>query len=934
MGSLREFPGPNAAYVLELYERYRQNPESVDPVTRAFFAVWGPPIEEEVPPPERAPVSVQPVIATVELAKAIRQYGHLAARLDPLGSPPPGDPALDLRTYGLTPAMLLTLPAEIVGGPAAAGAANAWEALERLRAIYCGTTGYEFDHLTAAEERAWLTEAVESQRFWPPHDPVDEILLLDHLTRVEVFEQFLHRSFPGQKRFSLEGTDMLVPVLEEIICRAAAQGTRQVFIGMAHRGRLNVLAHVLGKPYSQILAEFAGHTATPEEVAPTEGRDHGWTGDVKYHLGARATYLGECLVGATVTLAPNPSHLCAIDPVVVGMARAAMARRAQPGAPSLDPQQALTIVVHGDAAFPGQGVVAETFNLSRVPGYWTGGTVHIIVNNQLGFTTEPEEGRSTLYASDLAKGFEVPIVHVNADDPIACLAAARLAVAYRQRFQKDFLIDLIGYRRWGHNEADDPTFTQPRLYAVIEKHPTVRQLWAERLIAEGKVRPEQVEAMVRAVWSELEQVRAALPPEPAHPEPVAPPPRPALPPVETAVPAERLRALNDHLCAVPPGFTVHPRLQRILERRRAALDGAPAIEWAQAEMLAFATLLADGVPVRLTGQDTARGTFSQRHLVWHDVETGATYTALQTLPQARASFEVYNTPLTENAVLGFEYGYSVGAPEALVLWEAQFGDFVNGAQVVVDQFLAAAQAKWGQRSGLVLLLPHGYEGQGPEHSSARPERFLQLAAEDNLRIANCTTAAQYFHLLRRQGLLLAHDRRPLVIFTPKSLLRHPFAMARLTDLTAGTFQPVLDDPTVAARDRVTRLILCTGKVAVDLLTSDRRAAADWVAVVRVEELYPFPATALRAVLAAYPNVREVVWLQEEPQNMGAWAYMLQRLPALLPAGVPLRYLGRPERASPAEGTLELHMVEQERIIAAAFSPAAHPEPAEEVPRAR
>ncbi|MDP9375902.1 MAG: 2-oxoglutarate dehydrogenase E1 component, partial [Chloroflexota bacterium] len=865
---------------------------------------------------------VAKVVGAARLARGIREYGHLAARIDPLGGPRPGDPMLDPATHGITEADLAALPASIVWRAAGPEAGSALDAIGRLREIYSGSIGYDYDHVQDFEERAWLLNTTESGEFRAPLPPAERRDLLRRLTEVEEFERFLHTTFQGQKRFSIEGTDLLVPMLDELIHDAAACGTREVLIGMAHRGRLNVLAHILGKPYAAIFSEF--HHAPNKELVPSEGStgiNLGYTGDVKYHLGARKTVREDNLVPVHLTLGHNPSHLEFVNPVAQGFTRAAQERRDAPGAPAQDVDQALAVTIHGDSAFPGEGVVAETLNLSRLEGYQTGGTVRIIVNNQVGFTTEPREARSTLYASDLAKGFEIPVVHVNADDAEACLAAVRQAHAYRDRFHKDFLIDLVGYRRWGHNEGDEPAFTQPRLYARIAGHPTARARYAERLVAEGVVTAEEAEALAREVRERLqrayEETTGGVQADESPPLTDAPP----LTAFATAVPADRLRELNELLLARPAGFTPHPRLERQLARRREALDREGGIDWALAETLAFASILADGTPIRLAGQDAERGTFSQRHLVLHDPETDAEYIPLQALPAARGSFAVYNSPLTEAAVLGFEYGYSVHAPEALVLWEAQFGDFANVGQVLIDQFIVAARAKWRQNPALVMLLPHGYEGQGPEHSSGRLERFLQLAAEDNLRIANCTTAAQYFHLLRLQAATLLDARRPLVLMTPKSPLRHPRAGSSLADLAEGRFQPILDDGDGARRrEAVERLVLCTGKVAVDLTTTAlaRPEQVEWVAVARVEQLYPFPAEELQRVLAGYPNLGEVVWLQEEPANMGAWTYIAPRLAALLPEGVPLRYLGRPERASTAEGSADDHAREQARIVEAAF----------------
>lgn len=971
MNSWDAFYGPNAGYAEELYDRYLQDRQSVDAETRAIFdqlsssgngrstdpaavirtqvanggaAATAVKSRMEAPAareaggngasaPSSAPALTaeaatvtsdvaRRVVAAARLARSIREYGHLAANIDPLGAPRPGDPMLDPATHGITTADLATLPASIVFPEAGPEAGTCLDAINRLRDIYSGPIAYEFDHVQDFDERAWLHQSVESGVFRTPLSPDQKRELLRRLSEVEGFERFLHTVFVGQKRFSIEGTDALVPMLDELIDEAAEAGAREILIGMAHRGRLNVLAHILGKPYANIFSQFhSSARKVTDRAVGSASISEGWTGDVKYHVGGRRVVCEADMIEVQLTVADNPSHLEFVDPVVEGLTRAAQDDRRERGAPQQDVRRAVAVTIHGDAAFPGEGVVAETLNLSHLPGYETGGTVHIITNNQIGFTTTPQAGRSTLYASDLAKGFEIPIVHVNADGPEACLAAIKFAHAYRLRFDKDFLIDLVGYRRWGHNEGDEPSFTQPRLYATIASHPTARALYAAQLEAEGVVTAEEAEAMQEEVQTRLQREREkvpdgdqTLPPLPDE-DPIE------LTEIRTAAPADRLRAYNEGLLVRPQGFTPNPKLERVMTRRTEALERPGGIDWALAESLAFASILADGTPIRLTGQDTERGTFSQRHLVLHNPENGAGYTPLQALPEARASFAVYNSPLSEAATIGFEYGYSVHAPDALVLWEAQFGDFANAGQVFIDQFIAAARAKWRQEPALVLLLPHGYEGQGPEHSSARLERYLQLAAEDNLRIANCTTAAQYFHLLRLQAATLARRRRPLIQLTPKSLLRHPRAASSLTDLAEGSFQPVLQDSGAAhRREHVDRLILCSGKVAVDLTTTaaQQEQPVDWVAVARVELLYPFPANALRRAIESYPNLKEVVWLQEEPRNMGAWGYMESRLPRVLPEGVPLRYIGRPERASTAEGSPEAHAEEQARIVGEAF----------------
>lgn len=937
-----EFSGPNAAYLTELYDRYRIDPNSVAPEIRTFFDRWGPPL---APPPPGVPVrevvapplDCERVSAARELSTAIRMYGHHAARLDPLGSEPPGDTVLLPESHGLREEDLVTLPASIVGGPLAQGARNALEAIDALRRVYQGTTGYEFEHISHAEERNWLFEAAESGRYRPPKDPIDGRRLLERLTQVEAFERFLQSAFPTQTRFSVEGLDMLVPMLDELLESVAQAGTKKVMLGMAHRGRLNVLAHVLGKPYEQIIAEFQGAYQRPD-TGVSESGGGGWTGDVKYHLGAGTALDGGPEVGTQVFMSPNPSHLEFIDPVVEGMARAVGERRDRPGPAQLDERASLAVQIHGDASFPGEGIVAETLNLSGLPGYRIGGTFHLIANNQLGFTTPPEMGRSTLFASDLAKGFEIPIVHVNADDPEACIAAVRLAHAYREQFRKDVLVDLIGYRRLGHNEGDEPTFTQPLIYKVIAQHPRVRERWAQELERRGLVTAEEAQTLLREAAERLQAARRSLPKE------ISPPAEERYPAgleaggttgglghpgaaaeVQTAVPVDLLRELNEQLLALPEGFKLHPRLGPFYNRRRAALSPTgderdrSRIDWAHAEALALASILAEATPIRLTGQDTVRGTFSQRHIALHDVETGAVYVPLQNLPSARAAFDVWNSPLSEASTLGFEYGYNVEAQEALVLWEAQYGDFVDAAQVHIDEFITSGRSKWGQLSSLVLLLPHGYEGQGPDHSSARPERFLQMAAEDNLRIANCTTAAQYFHLLRRQTKLLRLDPRPLVLLTPKSLLRHPMAASSVEELAEGRFQPVIDDRLAREKpEAVRRLVLCSGKVYVDLVSGRPPEGGlpgpAEVAIVRVEELYPFPAEEIGKVITGYPGLEEVVWVQEEPRNMGAWTYVAPRLRDLTQGRWPILYVGRTRRASPAEGVHEWHAREQERLV--------------------
>jgi 2-oxoglutarate dehydrogenase E1 component len=915
-----QFFGPNLGYVLELYENYREDPDSVDGQMREFFESWSPPrvgtpgANGQQVAPE---VDVEKAVGASKHVRHIRDFGHRAAKLDPLGSEPPGDPTLDPTFYRITDEDLETLPSLIIGGPIAERTSNAREAAEELRGIYCDTTGYDFGHVHDPEERFWLRESVESGRFDKTMEGENAKRLLERLTRVDAFEKFLHKTFLGQKRFSVEGNDMVVPMLNRIIRSAADVGTPVVTLGMAHRGRLNVLAHVMDKPYSKIFGEFQQPEKGEQSSAAGRPGD-AWVGDVKYHLGVRGFQLAdeEADEEVFIHLAPNPSHLEHVNPVVEGMARASQEELDEAGPPQQDVDASLPILLHGDAAFPGEGVSAETLNLSRLPGYRTGGTIHIITNNQLGFTTERQDARSTTYASDLAKGFEIPVVHVNADDPEACMAVARMAHAYREKFNKDFMIDLVGYRRFGHNEGDEPAYTQPLMYQTIRDHPTVREIWAGELERRGVLEEGEAEAMFEEVMSDLAEVQKK-PTDELKEEDFATDelytPLVRIP--ETAVAAERLSGLNEALLEVPEGFTPNSKLERLFQKNRGDLD---SIDWAHAEALAFAALLEEGTPVRLTGQDTERGTFSQRHAVLYNAETDERYVPLQNLPQSSASFSIYNSPLSEIAVLGFEYGYSVNSEDALVLWEAQYGDFANVGQPMIDQFIVSGQAKWGQTSGLVLLLPHGYEGQGPEHSSARLERYLQLAAHENVRIANLTTAAQYFHLLRAQA-ALKENKRPLVIMTPKSLLRNPMAASTLEDLSEGSFQPVLDDE--GARERaesVERLILCSGKIYTELAGSEYRDEAVDTAIARIELLYPFPEDKVRDVIDGYPNLREVLWVQEEPKNMGAWMFVDPLLREISRGELPVLYVGKPPRPSPAQGSANFHKQEHAAVVRSAF----------------
>jgi multifunctional 2-oxoglutarate metabolism enzyme len=758
-------------------------------------------------------------------------------------------------------------------------------------------------HNAQTDEKQWIQEHVEGVPQELPKD--DQLQILHKLNEAEAFERFLHNKYTGHKRFSLEGGESLIPMLDAVLDEAADAGMEGTVIGMSHRGRLNVLANTVGKSYGEIFGEFEGNL----DPTLTQG-----SGDVKYHLGAVGKHVARSGKEVRVEVASNPSHLEAVNPVVEGIARAR-----QDLLDRGEEAPVLPILIHGDAAFAGQGVVAETLNLSQLRGYRTGGTVHIVVNNQVGFTTSPDYGRSSTYATDVAKMIQAPIFHVNGDDPEACVRVARLAFEFRQAFKKDVVIDMWCYRRYGHNEADEPSFTQPLMYERIKQRRPVRKLYTEALVNRGDITIEDAERSLEAFRKRLQQAFDDTHDEEddgqvAKVELERPAPMAADPAVDTAVDRTTLDQLLVKLTTVPEGFNVHPKLTRWLEQRAGALE-RNAVDWALGETLAFGSLLQEGRTIRLSGQDTRRGTFSQRHSVLVDQQTGAQYSPLANLGEGQGKFFVYDSLLSEFAAMGFEYGYSVANPEALVLWEAQFGDFVNGAQIIVDQFIAAAEDKWGQRSSLVLLLPHGFEGQGPEHSSARLERFLDLAAEDNMQVAYPSSPAQYFHLLRRQA--LRANRKPLVVMTPKSLLRLPAARSTAEQLTAGQFSEVLPDPAGPSPDKVRRLLLCAGKVFYELARRRNDGELDQVAIVRVEQLYPFPAKALRAQLDAYPGAEQTVWVQEEPENMGAWRYV--RLKAEQELGVRLEPVSRDEGAAPAAGSPTLHQQEQQELLDRAFA---------------
>ena len=857
------------------------------------------------------------IAAGMAIVSAYRRHGHLGASLDPLGTTPPEDPSLDPASYGLTPAMMRAIPASVLRVKVPGNTLA--DVLPKLRETYSSTIAYEIEHISNTQQREWLREYIETGMHRRPLTPQRRVQVLQRLTKVETMERFFRKQFMSQKTFSIEGLDVMVPMLEETISMLAEDGTKTAVLGMAHRGRLSTIAHVVNRPYEELLTEF-DQAAAREELQAPDSAASDVTGDVKYHHGATGVYTTPVGTKIRVELAHNPSHLEAVDGVVEGMTRALQTDHAV-DPPTRDVEIAAPILIHGDAAFAAQGIVAEVLNLQGLAGYSTGGTIHIISNNQVGFTTDPSEARSTRYASDLAQGYDLPIVHVNADDVDACIAAVHLAIDYRRKFGRDVVVDLIGYRRFGHNEQDEPAYTQPNMYAVIASHPTVRELYAAELVAQGILTNDQVKAMQDAATARITEAHKAVKSGTFKLEDDDAARKSGnRPVVASTVDRGRLLRWSDAVVAAPDGFTVNRKLQGQFAKRAQALRESGEVDWGLAEALAFASLLTDGVPIRLTGQDTERGTFSHRHAVLHDARSNEKYVPLQHLTDAKASFEIYNSPLSEYACLGFEYGYGIETPEALVLWEAQFGDFNNGAQIIIDQFIAAGAAKWGQSTRLTLLLPHAYEGAGPEHSSARLERFLQLSAEGNIRVANCSTSSQYFHLLRAQA--MGGQPYPLVVLTPKSLLRNRAAYGTLEELAGGAFRRAIDDPRFASADKsaVERILLCSGHIYYDLIASPLYEQTKKTAIVRVEMLSPFPVSEVVQIISSYPNVEEAIWVQEEPKNMGARAHVRRRLVEKLPSGLfDLGYIGRPYRASPSEGYPGAHVVEQERIVREALT---------------
>jgi 2-oxoglutarate dehydrogenase E1 component len=894
----------NLDAVEAMYQRWCQDPASVDASWQAFFQGF------ELGLGRPAPVGdARLQIGIVRLTYAYRDLGHFLAHLDPLSEPLKSHPLLDIAQWGFTDAdMDRTFDTHFIGLPKA----TLRDLLAALRDTYCRTIGVEYMHIQDTRIRHWLQERLEPTRARPNFDRIQKLRVLQSLEYADLFERFLDRRYPSQKRFSLEGAETLIPLLEAIVEKAPESGVQEIIMGMAHRGRLNVLANILRKPYGEIFAQF-------EENYLPDSMDG--DGDVKYHLGfssERVTRRGDRL---HLSLTPNPSHLEAVNPVVEGRTRAKQTRFHDTAR-----VRGIPLLIHGDAAFAGQGLVAETLNLCHLTGYTTGGTLHVIINNQIGFTTAPNDARSTTYCTDVAKMIQVPIFHVNGEDPEAVVFVAELALEFRQTFHRDVVIDMFCYRRLGHNEGDDPSFTQPLMYSKIRGRPTVTKIYTDRLEQTGVLTEADVEAVRAKFEGKLQDAQREVKAGPHE--------YPLMhgydgvwkglnrdyshTPVPTGIDEDTLLLIAEGLVRVPESFHVHPTIARILKTRAEAIAERKPFDWPQAELLAFGSLLLEGTPVRLSGQDSRRGTFSQRHSALYDARTGDAYLPMNHLREGQAKFCAYDSLLSEAAVLGFEFGYSLEAPGTLVLWEAQFGDFSNGGQVVIDQFLVSSESKWRRDSGLVLLLPHGYEGQGPEHSSARLERFLQMCAEDNIQVAYPSTPAQYFHLLRRQ--MKRGFRKPLVVMTPKSLLRLPACVSPIDEFVTGRFREILDDAS-AEPGRVRRVLLCSGKVYYELADLRRHDKAAEVAIVRVEQFYPLNEELLKQVLARYGRATQFVWVQEESQNMGGWTFMEPRLRAL---GYPAEYVGRDASASPATGSLTVHKQEQkELVVAAIHGPAPH-----------
>ncbi|WP_225408967.1 2-oxoglutarate dehydrogenase E1 component [Stigmatella hybrida] len=941
--------GANIDFIEGLYARYLQDPSSVDPSWRDIFEKsngGGRPIFSktllEAPAPAAAPpgkngkqaapaAAVTPAApaanaAVATLAQdmrlqsrvdhtitAFRLRGHLRAKLDPLGRPrPPLEhvadmPMVDENHFSTQELEQSVETSNVFPG----GRVKVSQLLSRLRSTYAGSIGVEFMHMLDSERRRWLLKRMEHSENRTPFSQEDQRHILTKLSYAEGFEHFLHTKYVGVKRFSLDGGESLIPMMDAILEVGGGLGLREVVIGMAHRGRLNVLTNILHKSPDQIFSEFEG---------PADPKAYMGRGDVKYHMGFSSDHTTRAGIKIHLSLAFNPSHLEAVDPVVEGRVRAKQDRGGD-----TERTRVMPLLIHGDAAFMGQGVISETLNLSRLKGYETGGTLHIVINNQVGFTTDPHDSRSSIYATAIAQMLDIPVFHVNGDDPEACVHVARLVAEYRQVFKSDVVIDLICYRRYGHNEGDDPSFTQPGMYELIRKQSTVRTVYAQSLAETGRIPAAESENIKQRCLKDFDEALTRIKQarqfkEPSALEGLWQPYKGGsytqAPQVATAVDKAQLREALRKLSVAPEGFNVHPIVERTVLKKRQAMLESEELLWSEGEALAYATLLSAGHTVRLSGQDSERGTFSHRHAVLHDVKTGGRFVPLSQFPTGRASFQVFNSPLSEMGVMGFEYGYSLDVPDGLTLWEGQFGDFANGAQIIIDQFIAAGESKWRRLSGLTLLLPHGYEGQGPEHSSARLERFLSLCAEDNLQVCYPTTPAQIFHLLRRQ--VVRPYRKPLVVMSPKSLLRRPEAVSKLDELATGQFQEVIPDRAELAPEGVTRLLLCSGKVYYDLVKARDEQQVRNVAIVRLEQLYPFPFEAVSRLVARFPKLTELYWVQEEPRNAGGWYFMFPRLHDVASSHatgpVKVGYIGRAEAASPATGFTKTHDYEQNLIV--------------------
>lgn len=907
----------NAEFLQDLYQKWQQDPQSVDAQWRWFFQGFNLASDGALAAGETRPADSissagaggEPDLQIADLIHSYREWGHLIADLDPLGRNQTEHPFLALEEFGLREADLDRMVK--AGSFAGNNAVSLRQLISMLRTTYCGTLAVEYMDIQDPAQRAFLQERMEPSLNKPELSADQRKFIMSRLIAAEDFEQFLQRRHPTVKRFSIEGAESQITLLDELIEHGASLGVDEVIFGMAHRGRLNVLAHILKKPYEMIMAEVLDR---PQKV--------GGDGDVKYHLGYAYDHTTQAGRSIHLSLAANPSHLEIVDPVVEGIVRAKQNRKGD-----VTRQRVVPVLIHGDAAFTGQGIVSETLYLSELEAYRTGGTVHIICNNQIGFTTDPTDSRFTRYPSDVARAIQAPVFHVNGDDPEAVVHATRLAMEFRQRFKADVIIDLVCYRRRGHNELDDPSVTQPVVYRQIAKHPTTRQIYAKRLLEAGVANAADLDAMAARVHERLEKAQeyaqtfkpTDMPPPTRGPwRDVVKAPRDIRDwRVETAVPAERLTQIARQVCTMPEGFNVHPKVAQMYKTRLDAVTKGADIDWGCGEMLAIGSLLDQGIWVRLTGQDVCRGTFSHRNAVIYDAQTGRGHTPLGSFCENKSRFTIINTMLSELAVVGFEYGFSSADPQALVMWEAQFGDFVNMAQPIIDQFITTAETKWGKYNGLVMLLPHGYEGQGPEHSHARLERFLQLAAEDNIQVCNPTTPAQYFHLLRRQ--VLRNFRKPLIVMAPKSLLRNKLAVSTLNDFASAQFEEIIDEIRPLERSRIRRVLICSGKIYFELLAERERHRITDIAILRLEQIYPFHAERLTEIARTYPKGVEMVWVQEEPRNNGVYPFIGAKLHYHWPGMQKLTYIGRKPSSSPAAGSHERHHHEQEEIIARALN---------------